>query len=91
MGVLATGGNVPARMQKSLDFSGFLGRRLLAALLGLGRTDKSRPIDDPQVDAEDRLVGLDPPFTETRVEIIRANDGTAEWLRFGSRIHKRIK
>src|SRR6059058_4815844 len=42
VGVLATGGNVPARMQKSLDFSGFLGRRLLAALLGLGLRDLRR-------------------------------------------------
>ena len=39
--------------------------------------------------ADDRLVGLDPPFLETRAELIRGPDGGVAWLRFGSRIHRR--
>jgi hypothetical protein len=39
--------------------------------------------------AEDRLVGLDPPFQETRAEVIRGPDGSVAWLRFGGRIHRR--
>lgn len=41
--------------------------------------------------AEDRLVGLDPPFLETRAELIREPDGGVAWLRFGGRIHRRIQ
>jgi CubicO group peptidase (beta-lactamase class C family) len=40
--------------------------------------------------AEDRLVGLDPPFLETRAELIRGPDGDVVWLRFGGRIHRRV-
>ncbi|MDQ6671179.1 MAG: beta-lactamase family protein [Chloroflexota bacterium] len=40
--------------------------------------------------AEDRLVGLDPPFLETRAELIRGPDGEVAWLRFGGRIHRRV-
>ena len=41
--------------------------------------------------AEDRLVGLDPPSLETRAELIRGPDGSVAWLRFGGRIHRRIR
>jgi CubicO group peptidase (beta-lactamase class C family) len=41
--------------------------------------------------AEDRLVGLDPPYTENRAEILRGQDGTVGWLRYFGRIHRRIK
>jgi len=40
--------------------------------------------------AQDRLVGLDPPFLETRAELLRGPDGGVAWLRFGSRIHRRV-
>lgn len=40
--------------------------------------------------AEDRLVGLDPPFLETRAELIRGPEGGVSWLRFGGRIHRRV-
>jgi CubicO group peptidase (beta-lactamase class C family) len=41
--------------------------------------------------AEDRLVGLDPPSLETRMELIRGPDGSVAWLRSGGRIHRRIR
>jgi len=40
--------------------------------------------------AEDRLVGLDPPYTENRAEVIRGQDGSVKWLRYASRIHRRV-
>ena len=40
--------------------------------------------------AEDRVVGLDPPYTDARAEFIRGKDGSVEWLRFASRIHKHV-
>jgi CubicO group peptidase (beta-lactamase class C family) len=40
--------------------------------------------------AEDRLVGLDPPFLQTRAELLRGPDGALAWHRFGGRIHRRI-
>jgi len=40
--------------------------------------------------AEDRLVGLDPGFLDTRAELIRGSDNAIAWLRFGSRIHRRV-
>jgi hypothetical protein len=40
--------------------------------------------------AEDRLMGLDAPYTDLRAEIIRAEDGSVQWLRFGSRIHRHV-
>jgi hypothetical protein len=41
--------------------------------------------------AEDRLVGLDPPNTDNRAEIIRGTDGSVEWLRYFSRIHRHVQ
>jgi CubicO group peptidase (beta-lactamase class C family) len=41
--------------------------------------------------AEDRVVGLDPPFLEARAELIRGPDGGVAWLRFGGRIHRRVE
>jgi CubicO group peptidase (beta-lactamase class C family) len=41
--------------------------------------------------APDRLVGLDPPFQETRIELLRAPDGSVEWLRYGGRIRRRVR
>ncbi|MBV8716855.1 MAG: beta-lactamase family protein [Chloroflexi bacterium] len=41
--------------------------------------------------AEGRLVGLDPPYTELRAEILRGDDGSVNWLRFFSRIHKHVQ
>ena len=41
--------------------------------------------------ADDRLVGLDPPFTEVRAEVIRGEDSQVDWLRFRSRIHRRVR
>ncbi len=38
--------------------------------------------------AQDRLVGLDPPFLDTRAELIRGPAGDVEWLRFGGRIRR---
>ena len=40
--------------------------------------------------AEDRLVGLDPGFLDTRAELIGGPDNAIGWLRFGSRIHCRL-
>jgi CubicO group peptidase (beta-lactamase class C family) len=40
---------------------------------------------------QDRLVGLDPPFLETRAELIRGPAGEVEWLRFGGRIRRRVR
>ena len=40
--------------------------------------------------AEDRLVGLDPGFLDTRAELIRGSNNAIAWLRFGSRIHRRV-
>jgi CubicO group peptidase (beta-lactamase class C family) len=40
--------------------------------------------------AEDRLVGLDPPYTEARAEVIRDASGAVKWLRFSGRIHSRV-
>jgi hypothetical protein len=41
--------------------------------------------------ANDRLVGLDPPFTDVRAEVIRGENASVKWLRFRSRIHRRTK
>jgi hypothetical protein len=38
---------------------------------------------------EDQLIVLDPPFTDTRIDILRDDVGQIAWLRFGSRIAKR--
>jgi hypothetical protein len=38
---------------------------------------------------EDQLIVLDPPFTDTRIDILRDDAGQIAWLRFGSRIAKR--
>jgi CubicO group peptidase (beta-lactamase class C family) len=40
--------------------------------------------------APDRLVGLDPPFQDSRAELLRGPDGNVAWLRTGSRIRRRI-
>jgi CubicO group peptidase (beta-lactamase class C family) len=34
---------------------------------------------------EDQLIALDPPFADTRIDILRGPEGNIEWLRFGSR------
>ena len=39
----------------------------------------------------DTLLALDPPFEGTRGEFLRDTDGTIAWLRFGSRIHARVR
>jgi len=39
--------------------------------------------------AEDRLVGLDPPYTEARAEIVRDAEGSVKWLRYSGRLHAR--
>jgi CubicO group peptidase (beta-lactamase class C family) len=39
--------------------------------------------------AEDRVVGLDPPYTGARGEFLRAPDGQIVWFRWGGRIHRR--
>jgi hypothetical protein len=41
--------------------------------------------------AEDRLVGLDPPLTSTRAELIRGPSGDVDWLPFGGRIRRRTR
>jgi CubicO group peptidase (beta-lactamase class C family) len=41
--------------------------------------------------AEDRLVGLDPGSDDIRAEVLRGPDGAVAWLRFGSRIHRRVR
>ena len=41
--------------------------------------------------ADDRLVGLDPPFTGMRAELIRGPNGDIDWLRFGGRIRRRVR
>jgi hypothetical protein len=40
--------------------------------------------------AKDRLVGLDPPNTEARAEIIRDDDGSVKWLRYFGRLHRHV-
>ena len=39
--------------------------------------------------AEDRVIGLDPPFTNQRGEFLRDEAGRIVWFRFGGRIHAR--
>ena len=39
---------------------------------------------------EDQLIVLDPPFTDTRADILRDANGQIAWLRFGSRLAKRL-
>lgn len=38
----------------------------------------------------DRVIALDPPYTNNRAEFIRDADGSVGWLRFGSRVHRRV-
>ncbi|HEX5167238.1 MAG TPA: serine hydrolase domain-containing protein [Thermomicrobiales bacterium] len=38
---------------------------------------------------KDQLITLDPPFADTRIDILRGPEGTIEWLRFGSRIARK--
>ncbi len=40
--------------------------------------------------AEDRVLALDPPYKDTRAEFIRDEQGAVAWLRFGSRVHRRV-
>jgi CubicO group peptidase (beta-lactamase class C family) len=40
--------------------------------------------------AQDRLVGLDPPFQDIRAELLREPSGAVAWLRIGGRIHRRV-
>jgi hypothetical protein len=40
--------------------------------------------------AEDRLVALDPPHTDTRAELLRDPSGAVQWLRFFGRLHRRV-
>jgi hypothetical protein len=41
--------------------------------------------------AEDRVICLDEPMKNARGEFLRSPDGSITWLRFGGRIHIRIK
>ncbi len=41
--------------------------------------------------AEDRFISLDEPMKDDRGEFIRSQDGGITWLRFGGRIHRRLK
>jgi hypothetical protein len=36
----------------------------------------------------DKIIGLDEPFKGARGEFLRKADGTIEWFRFGSRVHR---
>ncbi len=38
----------------------------------------------------DRVVVLDPPYKDQRAEFIRDENGQVVWLRFGSRVHRRV-
>ncbi len=38
---------------------------------------------------ENQLIALDPPYAETRIDILRDDAGKISWLRFGSRIARR--
>ena len=78
---------------------GRLGQALVARTISRGGfpTSATAPLPDwvpPLIRlgfyAEDRLVGLDPPFLETRAEFLRGPGGNVAWLRFGSRIHRRV-
>lgn len=40
--------------------------------------------------APDRIIGLEEPYKSTRAEFLRDTDGRIAWLRFGSRVHKRV-
>jgi hypothetical protein len=59
-------------------------------------TRDSAPLDGPPPPlircafyAHDRLVGLDPPHTEYRAEILRSYDGSVAFLRHAGRLHRR--
>jgi hypothetical protein len=40
--------------------------------------------------APDRIICLDEPFLEARGEFIRDASGKVAWLRFGSRMHRKL-
>lgn len=40
--------------------------------------------------APDRIIGLEEPYKSTRAEFLRDSAGNIAWLRFGSRVHKRV-
>lgn len=40
--------------------------------------------------APDCIIGLEEPYKSTRAEFLRDGAGSVRWLRFGSRVHKRI-
>lgn len=40
--------------------------------------------------APDRLIGVDGPLKDARVEAVRGDDGRVAWLRLGGRIRKRV-
>jgi hypothetical protein len=76
---------------------GRLGDALVARVIFKGGfPTRDTPPDEPSGPlvrlgfyAEDRLVGLDPPFVDTRAELLRAPDGSIAWLRWGGRIRRR--
>jgi len=41
--------------------------------------------------APDRIAMVDPPMTEAQGEFLRRADGTVAWLRWGGRIHARLR
>jgi CubicO group peptidase (beta-lactamase class C family) len=41
--------------------------------------------------AADRLLALDPPYKDQRMEVIRDTAGQVVWLRMGGRIHRRVR
>jgi CubicO group peptidase (beta-lactamase class C family) len=61
---------------------------------GFPTKDSSPPPSPPPARfafwAEDRIVGLDPPFVGARAEFLRHADGTLQWLRISERLSARL-
>jgi CubicO group peptidase (beta-lactamase class C family) len=60
---------------------------------GFPRPDTPPPPPPPPVKialyAEDRAVGLEPPYKDARIEFLRDPDGAVVWMRVGGRVHRR--
>jgi CubicO group peptidase (beta-lactamase class C family) len=60
---------------------------------GFPKPDSPPPPAPPPVKialyAEDRAVGLEPPYKDARIEFLRSPDGMPIWMRIGGRVHRR--
>lgn len=62
---------------------------------GFPKPDSPPPPAPPPIKlklyAQDRAVGLEPPFKDARVEFLRDPEGAVAWIRIGGRVHRREK